>query len=177
MEFIKLTCCDGKERYFNAARIEYWTTHAKAGAFVCVADNENAFEVRETPAEIAAMLATPREQNESSDMLDRFAKAQAQRTEWLWDLLYGKPLPEDAAVLFRCIEDKLKAATPHEQRLTAALREAEEALEFYANVEHLMQMDGKWYEYGDSNVDLTQYNPVGTKAQKALAGAREVLNG
>ena len=40
---------------------------------------------------------------------------------------------------------------------------------FYADPSNFIIMNDHWYEFGDSNIELTQYKPIGTKARAALA--------
>lgn len=49
------------------------------------------------------------------------------------------------------------------------LAEAVKVIEFYEDCGNMIVMDGKWYEYADSNVDITQYATMGQRARDFLA--------
>ena len=56
-------------------------------------------------------------------------------------------------------------------RLVTAAPDLLKALKFYSDPCNFIMMDGKWYEYGSENIDLTQYLPMGAKAAAAIAKA------
>jgi hypothetical protein len=58
-------------------------------------------------------------------------------------------------------------------KLISEYRKMAEALKTYENGEYFV-IDGKSYEYGEANVDLTQFWPLGTRAKRAIQAFKDM---